>query len=100
MLSIEEVKMFNRSIDKFNKCDTSDMYETLDVAISISFWLHKCYDLVQENVIVDKNDMILKQCCIADEFIQLIRSSIKNELLRFKHGYYYYCGYFSKAYIH
>ena len=93
MLSIAEVKMFNRSIDKFNKCDTSDMYETLDVVISISFWLHKCYDLVQENV-------ILKQCCIADEFIQLIRSSIKNEPLRFKHGYYYYCGYFSKAYIH
>ena len=93
MLSIEEVKMFNRSIDKFNKCDTSDMHETLAVVSSISFWLHKCYDLVQENV-------ILKQCYIADEFIQLIRSLIKNEPLRFKHGYYYYCGYFSKAYIH
>lgn len=66
MLSIEEVKMFNKSIDKFNKCDKSDMYETLDVVISISFWLHKCYDLVQENEIIDKNDIIFKQCCIID----------------------------------
>ena len=92
--------MLYKLLDKQTEFMTIPHNETLDVAISISFWLHKCYDLVQENVIVDKNDTIFKQCCIADEFIQLIRSSIKNEPLRFKHGYYYYCGYFSKAYIH